>query len=178
MITRPKMPAGEPTARSWYLVYCKPRQEDVARENLVRQGYETYLPLLHDIRRRQGRRVSVIAPMFPRYLFVHLSRQTDNWAPIRSTLGVVSIVRFGREAARVPDGLVTILRSREDAQGIQILPLDEYQPGSRVRITQGGFAGYEGIFQAASGRDRVTVLLDVLGRSARTTVDSASIEPA
>ncbi len=126
----------------------------------------------------RGSASAVIAPMFPRYLFIHLNRQTDNWGPIRSTLGVVSIVRFGREAARVPDDLVAALRSREDTQGIQILPIEEYKPGSRVRITQGGFAGYEGIFQAASGRDRVTVLLDMLGRDARTTVDTASIEPA
>ncbi|MBI3569610.1 MAG: transcription/translation regulatory transformer protein RfaH [Gammaproteobacteria bacterium] len=169
---------NDPAARVWYLVYCKPRQESVARENLTRQGYETYLPVMRDVRRRQGKRVTLIAPMFPRYLFIHLNRQTDNWAPIRSTLGVVSVVRFGRTAARVPDDLVILLRSREDLQGIQILPVEEYKPGSRVRITQGGFAGYEGIFQAASGRDRVTVLLDVLGRKARTTVDSASIEPA
>ena len=168
----------ESASRYWYLVYCKPRQETVARENLARQGYETYLPVMRDVRRRHGKRVAVIAPMFPRYLFISLSNQTDNWGPIRSTLGVVSIVRFGREAARVPDSLMAALRSREDMQGIQILPIDEYKPGSRVRITQGSFAGYEGIFQAASGRDRVTVLLDILGRDARTTVDTASIEPA
>lgn len=165
-------------SRDWYLVYCKPRQETVARENLARQGYETYLPFMRDVRRRQGKRVAVIAPMFPRYLFIHLSSQTDNWSPIRSTLGVVSIVRFGRAAARVPDKLIAALRSREDAQGLQILPVEEYKAGSRVRITQGSFAGYEGIFQAATGRDRVTVLLDVLGRNARTSVDTASIEPA
>lgn len=169
---------NDPLARAWYLVYCKPRQESVARENLARQGYETYLPCMRDVRRRKGRRVALIAPMFPRYLFIHLNRETDNWAPIRSTLGVVSIVRFGRAAARVPDELLAMLRSREDAQGVQILPVEEYKPGSRVRITQGGFAGYEGIFQAATGRDRVTVLLDVLGRQARASVDSASIEPA
>ena len=172
------MATDDPKTRAWYLVYCKPRQESVARENLLRQGYQTYLPVMRDVRRRQGKRVPLIAPMFPRYLFIHLNRQTDNWAPIRSTLGVVSIVRFGRAAARVPDDLITLLRSREDLQGIQILPAEGYKPGSRVRITQGGFAGYEGIFQVASGRDRVTVLLDVLGRKARTTVDSASIEPA
>ncbi|MHB8621961.1 MAG: transcription/translation regulatory transformer protein RfaH [Sulfuricaulis sp.] len=166
------------TARSWYLVYCKPRQESVARENLARQGYATYLPVMHQPRRRQGKHVNLVGPMFPRYLFIHLNRQTDNWAPIRSTLGVVSVVRFGRAPARVPDDLINALRLREDAQGIQILPLANYQPGSRVRITQGSFAGYEGIFQAGSGRDRVTVLLDVLGRGARTSVDSASIEPA
>lgn len=169
---------NDPATRAWYLVYCKPRQESVARENLARQGYETYLPLMRDVRRRRGRRVTLIAPMFPRYLFIHLNRATDNWAPIRSTLGVVSLVRFGRAAARVPEKLLAMLRSREDAQGIQILPVEEYKPGSRVRITRGGFAGYEGIFQAASGRERVTVLLDVLGRQARATVDAASIEPA
>lgn len=159
-------------------MYCKPRQETVARENLARQGYETYLPVMREVRRRQGKRVTLNAPMFPRYLFIHLNSQTDNWAPIRSTLGVVSIVRFGRAAARVPDVLITALKSREDANGIQVLPVEEYRPGTRVRITQGSFAGYEGIFQAATGRDRVAVLLDVLGRNARTTVDSSSIEPA
>lgn len=166
------------TARNWYLVYCKPRQETVARENLTRQGFETYLPFIREIRRRQGKRVPLIAPMFPRYLFIHLSNRTDNWAPIRSTLGVASLVRFGVAAARVPDDLIALLKSREDAQGLHVLPVDEYKPGSRVRITQGGFAGYEGIFQAASGHDRVTVLLDVLGRKARTIVDAASVEPA
>ena len=172
------MAGSDLTARSWYLVYCKPRQEAVARENLARQGYETYLPRLHEARRRQGKRVTLVAPMFPRYLFIHLNSQSDNWAPIRSTLGVVSVVRFGRDAARVPDDLVAALKSREDEQGVQILPTEDYRPGSRVRIIQGSFAGYEGVFQAATGRDRVTVLLDVLGRKARTSVDAASIEPA
>jgi len=178
VITGLKPTKRAPISRSWYLVYCKPRQETVARENLARQGYETYLPFMREARRRQGKRVAAVAPMFPRYLFVHLSNQTDNWAPIRSTLGVVSLIRFGQAAARVPDDLIAALKSREDAQGIQILPVEEYKPGGRVRITQGSFAGYEGIFQASSGRDRVTVLLDVLGRRARTVVDTASIEPA
>lgn len=172
------MVGGDNTARSWYLVYCKPRQEHVARENLSRQGYETYLPRLHERRRRQGKRVSLVAPMFPRYLFIHLSSESDNWAPIRSTLGVVSVVRFGRTPARVPDDLVAAMKSREDAEGLHVLPANDYRPGRRVRITEGSFAGYEGIFQAATGRDRVTVLLDVLGRNARTSVDADAIEPA
>ena len=70
---------------AWYLLYSKPRQEGVAVENLKRQGYETYLPLVRTRRRRQGQYVSLVEPMFPRYLFIHLSDQTDNWGPIRST---------------------------------------------------------------------------------------------
>lgn len=165
------------TTKGWYLVYAKVRQERVAQENLLRQGYETYLPLMRQVRRRGGRRIAGIGPMFPRYLFIHLDNQSDNWSPIRSTLGVVSLVRFGREAAQVPDGLIGALRQREDEQGLQMFPGDEYQPGSRVRITEGSFAGYEGVFLAKSSRDRVVLLLDILGKYTRAVVGVDVIEP-
>ena len=164
--------------QQWYLVYAKPRQETIAQMNLERQGYSAYLPLVRQPRRHKGRMISVVAPMFPRYLFIQLDQHTDNWGPIRSTFGVVSIVRFGQAAATVPDDLIELLRSRDDDSGIQVLPIEQYRHGAKVRITEGGFAGYEGIFVAHSGRDRVTVLLQVLGRHTRARVDLGTIEPA
>lgn len=163
--------------KSWYLVYAKPRQETIAQENLARQGYETYLPLVRQVRKLRGRRAAVVGPMFPRYLFIHLDSKSDNWGPIRSTLGVVSLVRFGHAAAQVPESLVTALQQREDEQGIQVLPTDDYRPGSRVRITEGSFAGYEGVFLAKSSRDRVVLLLDILGKHTRAVVGVEAIEP-
>jgi transcriptional antiterminator RfaH len=115
--------------------------------------------------------------MFPRYLFIHLDDKTDNWAPIRSTLGVVSLVRFGHEPAKVPDTLLKLLAAREGSDGVHEVVTEEFRPGSKVRLTAGGFAGYEGIFKAKTGRERVVVLLDVLGREARTIVDLDSLEP-
>lgn len=162
----------------WYLVYTKPRGELTARTNLERQGYDVYLPLVRQPRKRAGRRVSVVGPMFPRYLFAHLDTEADNWAPIRSTLGVVSVVRFGQRPAAVPDRLVEELRRREDDEGVQVLPAERYEPGARVRITAGSLTGYDAIFLAKTGRDRVQVLLEVLGRHTRTVVDLAAIEPA
>lgn len=164
--------------KRWYLVYAKPRQEGVAQTNLLRQGYNSYLPLVRQPRRRRGRRVTVIGPMFPRYLFVQLDRRTDNWAPIRSTLGVVSIVRFGQLPAAVPDDLIALMKAREDEKGVQVLPADDYKRGARVRITAGGLAGYEAVFVTRTSRDRVVVLLEILGKYTRTSVDAAALEPA
>ena len=48
--------------------------------------------------------------MFPRYLFIQLDRENDNWMPIRSTIGVQNLVQFGGIAARVPDNLISDLR--------------------------------------------------------------------
>jgi transcriptional antiterminator RfaH len=164
--------------KSWYLVYAKPRQETVAQINLERQGYETYLPRVRQKCRRKGRRVAVVGPMFPRYLFIRLDRQTDNWGPIRSTLGVVSVVRFGHQPASVPTGLVSALRANDGPDGVQDVPEVEIQVGSRVRVTEGSLSGFEGIYLAKSGRDRVVVLLDIMGKTARTALDAGSIEPA
>lgn len=162
----------------WYLVYTKPRQETVAQLNLERQRYTVYLPRVRQPRRHRGRMISIVAPMFPRYLFIRLDQETHNWGPIRSTIGVASMVRFGQVPAAVPDDLVALLRAREDKGGIQVLPVEQYRRGAKVRIIDGGFAGYEGIFIARSARDRVAVLLQVLGRHTRASVDLAAIEPA
>jgi transcriptional antiterminator RfaH len=162
--------------KAWYLVYTKPRQEEVALTNLERQGYGVYLPHVREARKRQGRRVMLIEPLFPRYLFIHLDTHTDNWGPIRSTLGVATLVRFGQEPARIPDDLINFLKAREGQAGLHDWAEQKYQSGDRVRVAEGAFRGYEGILLARNSRERVVVLLDILGRQVRTRVDVSQIE--
>ena len=162
---------------AWYLIYSKPQQERLARENLERQGYRSYLPLIRNRRRRRGKYLSIVEPMFPRYLFVHLSDETDNWGPIRSTIGVANLVRFGMLAARVPDDLIAILTER-DQDGVQNLTAPDFESGDQVRIVEGVMAGYEAIFLAKTGKERVILLLQLAeDRSARVQVSMDDIEP-
>jgi transcriptional antiterminator RfaH len=163
--------------RSWYLVYSKPSQERLASENLTRQGYEVYLPMLRCRRRRARRQVELTEPMFPRYLFVHLDTHSDNWSPIRSTLGVSNLVRFGHQPARVPDELVAALREHGGDDGAQALPALQFKRGERVRIVDGPMAGYDAIFEAKSGRERVTVLLEIAGQYARVQISTHQLDP-
>ena len=102
--------------RHWYLVHSKPRRERAALANLERQGYRAYLPLMRSRRRIAGRYQSRVEAMFPRYLFLDLDDTVDDWGPIRSTVGVSQLVRFGPRAARVPDALVQALKAREDVK--------------------------------------------------------------
>lgn len=163
--------------KAWYLVYSKPRQERYARENLERQGYEVYLPLIRDRRRRKGRYVETVDAMFPRYLFIHLDQGTDNWSPIRSTFGVSGLVYFGFKPARVSPELIDFLRSRDDQEGCQSLPAPEFQRGDRVRIVDGAMAGYEGLFQTRSARERVTILLSFAGTFTQVDLSLHELEP-
>jgi len=163
---------------AWYLVYSKSQQERIALENLERQGYRSYLPMIRNRRRRKGRFTAVVEPMFPRYLFVYLSDETDNWGPIRSTIGVANLVRFGMRAARVPDSLILTMQSREK-DGVHTFDPPEFKSGDRVRIVEGLMAGYEAIFQAKTGKERVLLLLQLAeDKTARIHVSGDDIEPA
>ena len=162
--------------RHWYLVHSKPREEEVAKTNLERQGYTVYLPRCKLFRRRMARRLAVIGPLFPRYLFIQLESGVDNWCPIRSTKGVAALVRFGKEPAVVPQALIEMLMACADPGGIHVLPDKVLQPGARVRIRAGVMEGYEAVLLAKSARDRVLLLLDTLGKQIRVEVEAGHIE--
>ena len=151
--------------RSWYLVYTKPRQENLAQENLQRQGYETYLPRIYQSRRRNGRHIKTIEAFFPRYLFIKLDTETDNWAPIRSTFGVSKMVRFDGIPAVVPEQLIQSLQSNDDEDGIQNLVQKNLMRGDKVTIIDGPLAGYQGIYQQQNSAERVAVLVDLVGKN-------------
>ena len=163
---------------SWYLIYTKPAGEDVAKENLERQGYETYLPKVLGLRKKRGRSVKAPSAMFPRYLFIHLDNQKDDWGPIRSTIGVQKLVKFGLEAARVPNTLIKYIRERENEDGLVPLPDKEYKQGDKVRINSGPFEGYEAVFSEKQSKDRVIVLLGIAEKHVAINLDQFEIETA
>ena len=161
---------------AWYLVYTKPQQERVAQENLGRQGYETYLPMLRK-KVRRGRTFHFrVDPLFPRYLFIHLSDQLDDWGPIRSTIGVTHLVKFGNLAAKLPDELISELQSRETEEGVRVAEDKPLKTGEKVKFIDGAMHGYQAIFQSQTGSDRVLVLMEIAGIHTRLKVDRASIE--
>ncbi|RLA33578.1 MAG: transcription/translation regulatory transformer protein RfaH [Gammaproteobacteria bacterium] len=162
--------------KSWHLVHTKPRQEVRAEENLVRQGYTVYLPRARVARRRRGRLLRQVEPLFPRYLFIHLEPGVDNWAPLRSTFGVSNVVRFGLEAAMVPDALVNALRAREDGDGLCDLLQAAPAPGDRVLVVEGELAGLDGVFVTGDGDARATILLDIVGRATRVRLPADWVE--
>ncbi len=168
------MNSGEPR---WYVVQTHPRAEAKAAAHLARQGLEVYLPR-YLRRRRHARRVDVVAaPLFPRYLFVKIDMLTQRWRAIRSTFGVAQLVCQGDTALPVATGIVAGLRHREDERGY--VRLDPgFVPGGKIRIVEGAFRDCPGLFEGMTDSERVSVLLDLLGRKVRLVMSVAAIEAA
>lgn len=148
----------------WYVVYAKPRLENQAQANLSDQRYETWLPTLTIWCRKARTWQRTVVPMFPRYLFLRPQNAEHSIAPVRSTPGVSSLVRFGTEPARISDAVIEELRVIEAQNAIH--PGERGTPfvvGEQVQIVEGPFVGLAGVV-AFSDMTRVSVLLSLLGR--------------
>lgn len=150
---------------AWYAVQTKPRAEAVAREHLERQGFSCLYPRLRrNLPTAEGMRAR-IESLFPRYLFLRSDAGVQSLAPVRSTRGCIGLVRFGGQPARVPDAVIGALRARLDGDdGVARLDPPALVPGQSVRIADGPFAGLSAVFRTAEGRERVRLLLSLLGQ--------------
>jgi transcriptional antiterminator RfaH len=163
----------------WCVVQTHVHSEAKAAAHLLRQGYGIYLPRYLK-RRRHARRVeNVPAPLFPRYLFVGLDQATARWRSIQSTQGVSHLICNSNEPALLPDSVITELRKREDDNGyIRLNPQPLYARGDKVRVVDGVFGESFGLFEGMADRDRVAILLDLLGRKVRVVLDRESVAAA
>jgi transcriptional antiterminator RfaH len=156
----------------WYAVCCKPRQEAIAEENLLRQGFHVYLPRIRIRHRRRGQWLDLVEPLFPRYVFIRIDPRQRSLAPVRSTRGAVGLVRFGGQPAIVPDVVMNALSQREDAaSGLHQDQRPLFSAGEAVKFVDGPLAGMEGVFTQQDGEKRVIVLLELLGKANKVKVD-------
>lgn len=166
-------------SKKWYAIHTKPRQEKRAEENLQRQEFTVYLPRLQVAKRRKDQWVDVIEPMFPRYLFIELMLSEDNIAPIRSTMGVSKLVRFGDEPAVVPTTFIeTLMKSQDQLKGCHVSTEELFEQGTTVEVVKGPLSGIQGIVKCDKGDDRVILLLNILGRENELSVSRNSLTPS
>jgi transcriptional antiterminator RfaH len=152
----------------WYLVQCKPRQDGRAEEHLTRQGYSCCRPMCDREKIVRGRRQVLSESLFPGYLFIQITDDAS-WSPLRSTRGVSHVVKFGGKPLAVNYQLVSQFQNRAGVLSIV------FQVGDKVRILDDGFAGVEAIFKAATGDERVVLLIKLLNRAQELTLPLKSV---
>lgn len=164
---------------AWYVVHTHANAEAKALTHLTRQGYDAYLPRQRRWRRHARRRELVLRPLFPRYLFVAHDLFEMPWRPILSTVGVSGLVRRGDRPAPVPPGVVEEIREQERLHAFdQTGDARKLHAGDQVRVMNGPFADLMGKFCGLADRERVFVLLDMLGREVRTCLAVEAVAPA
>jgi transcriptional antiterminator RfaH len=155
----------------WAIAQTENQRETIAAYFLARADFETYLPR---IRIRRGRK-SRIVPLFPAYIFVRI---VERWHVVESTIGVTRLVMSSGMPARLRDDVIDQIRGRESNGLIKLPPAVRLRRGDRVAIAKGSFHGHVALFDGMSASDRVSVLLELLGRKVKLELAIGDVAPA
>jgi transcriptional antiterminator RfaH len=80
--------------------------------------------------------------------------------------------------AYVPDSFMEGLQKRADDEGIVAMLDKSLRPGQKVRLITGPFVDCIGTLLRLDAKDRVALLLSILGQEVRAVVSTAMIAPA
>jgi transcriptional antiterminator RfaH len=164
-------PSDDPHSLSWHLIYTKPRGEARAMENLVRQGFEVFLPIITMQKVRRGNLTSVTEPMFSRYLFIRATSIMPDLSLVRSTLGVIQLVRFGTVPARVPNDWVEAMRLQP------AIHEKLFNAGDKLLIGNGMLKGLDAIYVQPDGETRAMVLINLLNKPHMVSYETTNLLP-
>jgi transcriptional antiterminator RfaH len=153
----------------WFVVRTKTRQELRAMHHLEEQGFKVYCPQIlkyNKLKEVVGKQV-----LFPGYCFVQGGDLSI--ASIRSTPGVIGLVSFGLQgtpATLFPAALEAI----HAVEAFHCEKVSGLKPGGAVSLIEGPFKGFKGLYSKRS-KDRVEVLLTLLGQQQRILVPSSQV---
>ena len=125
------------TERCWLAAYTRSLHESHVVEQLSVKGVESLLPTYEKFSRWSDRVRRSKAPLFPGYVFVHVSNEER--VPVLQTMGVVNLVSVAGNPARLGEEEIEKMRAcGEHASMVEPHPF--LRIGHRVRVKHGPFA--------------------------------------
>jgi transcription termination/antitermination protein NusG len=162
------------TSPRWYAAYTKPCHEKRVAEHLEIRNIELFLPLYRSSRRwNNGCSVILDRPLFPGYVFVHIS--ANQRISVLELSGVISIVGTAREPTPLPDE--DIERFRSGLHLTQAEPHPTPAIGETVRIRRGPLQGMTGVVTRQKNSLRVVLTVDLIMKSVAVEVCADNLEP-
>lgn len=176
----------EPQRLRWYALFLEnSRCTDKVEKGVKALGIKTFCPhAFHD--ERQGKWMVSVDDgyLFPRFLFIAMrapgpwkSQASILWGAVHDVRGVVKVMgNYDRGGVYRPSPIpyeeMRKIRTKH-AAGERRLADERFKTGQKVRVTQGPFSGFDGVFEMPV-KDRVKVLVSIFGR--QTSVELAEDE--
>lgn len=162
----------------WFCVRSQPKREHLAAGNLrTLPGVEVFCPRIRFRKMTRRGPVWFVEALFPGYLFAGFDYGAVQRA-VRHAVGVRGIVHFGERVAVLDEAVIAALRDRvgtaDEAPIIEVDP--EIKVGDVVNIAGGAFGDLASVVtQVLSGKERVRVLIDFLGRQVEAEVGRSAV---
>lgn len=171
------VPVAESVEPLWFCLKTQPKHEKLAARFLRAQaGLEVFCPVLRFQRVTVSGKKWFEEALFPGYIFARFPYRT-HFRLVASSMGVAKIVSFGGEPAVVAGEVIAELRQfARDNEVVEIA--SEILPGDEVTVLDGPFKGLRAVVtRVMPAKDRVAVLLDLLGTQREVEVTVGRVVP-
>jgi transcriptional antiterminator RfaH len=172
-------PTNDPlfSSGSWHLIKTKTHAEELAQNSLRQHQITAYLPRLLTGKAKSAELKAV--PLFPGYLFFQLAPSSRYWSYVRWAPGVSYVLSDDYGPITLPENLIQEIAFREEQKrNITLLHSKRpFEPGERLEVVSGPFTGLEAVFERPlSANNRVQVLVQILGRLTRVSLESGAVK--
>ncbi len=184
-------PAEDEPQMDWYILKVAFNREDsiadALRKRVKMEGMEEYFGDIvvptEDVATftRDGKRRVTKRKLLPGYVMVNMIINDDTWFLVRETSGISDFTgTAGKPMPMEPEDIQRfILRGGEDdEEETTIKTAIPFKRGDRVRVKEGNFENQEGEVDAVDeANGRVTVIINIFGRSVPMELDHWQVEP-
>lgn len=160
--------AGE----DWLLVRYKINERLRFEENLHNQQIEFYIPRIFTDTSKGCKQKS--EALFPGYAFVRFAN--TNLQALRNTLSLIAIIRFGDQFAIAKNFIITQFKELEYFSKTQPISVKRLAKDDMVIVSKGPFKGHVSKILTTPVKDRVTILISLLGSERSLTLSINNLE--
>ncbi|HEX9046809.1 MAG TPA: transcription termination/antitermination NusG family protein [Verrucomicrobiae bacterium] len=163
------------SAANWFCLRSQPKHEHIAAAHLKRvQGVAVFLPRVRFQRVTRRGMVWTTEALFPNYLFARFDWQAA-LRQVQAARGVGGVVHFGERWPVIDDMVIADLQRTFGEEELHTIAT-ALEPGDPVEIAAGAMRGLQAVVsRVMPQRERVSVLLDFLGRQTTIEVPASAI---
>lgn len=159
---------SRPVLSEWFVVRTKTGRERHAAVSVRRKGHRAFAPFVADQVRGHHRE----SPLFPGFIFVH----GQQWYYLKATEGVLAPVMMGLIPAYMPiTEMMALIRAAGEDDLIDTIAREKLPINEQVRVRTGPWSGHWGKFVGMKSRDRVRLLMTVLGAQHELEFDRSEV---
>ena len=155
----------------WWVAHTKSRNEKALAQDLIRKDISYFLPMVWKVRRRRGRTMRSLLPLFSGYLF--FCGDESQRVELLRTNRVANLIEV-KDQGKLVEELLQIERAFQ--AGVNLSPHSYIRAGQQCRVIGGPLADLQGIVLETKTVTRLVLQIDMLGQAASVEIDSDMIE--
>ncbi len=151
----------------FYVVHTKARQESKAAANLVKQGFQVWLPYYSKELVKKKSLISLKEPFFPGYLFIRIDLENNNWSKINNSYGVKHLLKMNDKPVPLSNRVIRKLKLVVSGRFIKL--------GDSVKVLKGPMVNKIGKVEKLCGSERVRILFEAISGKLFTILNRVDI---